>query len=190
MTHRIHALRGIAAPLVLLALACGCGGGSGDEASVDLEVLSWKETQDRIASQKGRVVVVDVWSTSCPPCLKELPALVELHRRRGGPRLSCITVSTDYAGLPDEPPESLRPKVLRVLRKVGATCENVLLSTPDEEFYETADIASIPVVYVYGAGGELVERFDNSSGAYGADGFNYDEDITPLVERLLAAGGG
>lgn len=175
----------------LLSLPCfssGCGRSATE--SVDLRILDWKETQALVASRKGKVVVVDVWSTSCAPCIRELPRLVELHKKHGGSRLSCITVSCDYLGLEDEPPEVLRDPVLAVLRKVGATFDNVLLSVPADEFFQEIDLASIPAVYVYGADGTLVRRFDNDSGRYGDAGFRYAKDIVPLLEKLLARGEG
>ncbi len=36
-----------------------------------------------IAKLKGKLVVVDVWSTGCPPCMKEYPKLVELSKKSG-----------------------------------------------------------------------------------------------------------
>jgi thiol-disulfide isomerase/thioredoxin len=34
-----------------------------------------------LADYKGKVLLVDVWGTWCPPCRKEIPHLVELHKR-------------------------------------------------------------------------------------------------------------
>ena len=39
--------------------------------------------KQRIAAKRGKVVVMDAWSTSCPPCMKEFHNLVELHKQYG-----------------------------------------------------------------------------------------------------------
>ena len=48
---------------------------------INLEVASWKSLQKRIADHKGKVVVLDVWSTACAPCIKELPGLSKLQQK-------------------------------------------------------------------------------------------------------------
>ena len=174
---------------ILLLLAASCDDSGGDDPkkeSVGVRILDWKETQALVASHAGKVVVLDVWSTSCPPCIRELPGLVELHRKHGAERVVCLTVSCDYIGLKDEPPEAFREDVLGVLRRVGATFDNILLSVSSDEFFKEIALASIPAVYVYGPDGKLATRFDNDTGRYGDGGFNYKEHISPLVEKLLA----
>src|SRR5438128_2221973 len=59
-------------------------------ASVALDIKSWDETLELVAQHKGKVVVLDLWSTSCEPCLVEFPHLVELHQRHGD-KLVCMS---------------------------------------------------------------------------------------------------
>lgn len=158
------------------------------EEGVPLKIASWAETQKLVADHRGKVVVLDVWSTSCIPCLKEFPNLVALHKKFGADKVVCMSASCDYAGIKGEPPESYREAVLKFLNKQNATFENVLLSDESDEVFRLMDVAAIPVVFVYGPDGKLVKRFDNDSGEYlkdGAEGFTYAEHITPLVEQLL-----
>ena len=164
----------------------GCTGSadsSGD--SVSLEIKSWKETQALIAAQKGKVVVVDLWSTSCLPCMKEFPNLVALHKKYPADKITCISVSCDYEGLEDEPPESKKPSVIKFLNSTEATCTNLLLSDADIDVYESIGLAAIPAVYVYDTQGNLAKRFDNDSGEYGDEGFTYKDHIEPLIEQLI-----
>jgi len=168
---------------ILLLLAAGCDDPA--KENVDVRILDWKETQALVTSHSGKVVVLDVWSTTCVPCVQELPGLVKLHRQHGAAQVACITVSCDYVGLKDEPPGALREDVLRVLRRVGATFDNILLNVAADEFFKDIALASIPAVYVYGPDGKLATRFDNDTDRYGDDGFDYKSHIAPLVEKLL-----
>ena len=51
------------------------------KAKVTLQIVDWDETLMLVAAHKGKVVVLDAWSTSCQPCMKEFPNLVKLHRK-------------------------------------------------------------------------------------------------------------
>ena len=153
--------------------------------AVTLTIKSWKDTEALIAAQKGKVVVVDLWSTSCVPCMKEFPNLVALHEKFPSEKITCISVSCDYEGLEEEPPESKKPSVMKFLKSTKATCTNLLLSDADVDVYDKIELASIPAVYVYDAAGRMVKRFDNDSGEYGDEGFTYKDHIVPLVEKLI-----
>jgi cytochrome c biogenesis protein CcmG, thiol:disulfide interchange protein DsbE len=48
-----------------------------------------------LASQRGKVVVLNFWATWCPPCVAEMPSLERLHRALGPEGLAVVTVSTD-----------------------------------------------------------------------------------------------
>lgn len=153
---------------------------------IPLKILSWEEIQQLIASKKGKVVVVDVWSTWCEPCKREFPNLVELQKKYGD-RIACISISVDYIGLPNQPPESYREAVLDFLKKVDARLENVLSKATDEQVFRHLEISSIPAVLVYNQDGALVKKFVNDSGEFGDEGFTYKDHIIPLVEKLLSA---
>jgi thiol-disulfide isomerase/thioredoxin len=151
---------------------------------VNVEVRSWAEVQQMVADQKGKIVVVDIWSTWCVPCMREFPHLVELHREYPD-RVVCISVDIDYIGLADEPPESHRDRVLEFLREQGATFANVISSDPDVDVLKAVDVGSVPAVLVYDQDGELSKKFTNDENEYGDKGFSYSEHIIPMIETLL-----
>ena len=68
-------------------------------AEIELQILDFEAIQKLIASKKGKVVVVDAWSTSCPPCMKEFPHLVALHKKHNPEDLAYISLSFDYEGI-------------------------------------------------------------------------------------------
>ena len=155
----------------------------GSEASeVALSIMSWEEAQEQLASKKGRLIVLDLWSTSCVPCRREFPHLVQLHRDHGD-EVACVSFSMDYAGRASKPPETYRDKVTEFLQNQGATFENILGSDDPDALYEKLELAAIPAVYVYDREGNLLKRFDNEDPE--AEEFTYEQDILPFVKELL-----
>jgi len=151
---------------------------------VTVEVKSWAEVQQLVADQRGKIVVVDVWSTWCVPCMREFPNLVQLHRQFPD-KVACISVDIDYIGLKEEPPTSFADKVLEFVSKHEATFPNVISSDPDEDVLNAVGVASIPAVLVYDREGNLRKKFTNDDGEYGEESFTYAQHIIPLVKELL-----
>jgi thiol-disulfide isomerase/thioredoxin len=154
---------------------------------IPLDIKSWQEVQQLIAGHRGKVVVVDIWSTWCVPCMREFPNLVQLHR--DFPRdIVCISVNIDFAGLKGETPESSRDKVLEFLGKQQATFQNVISSDTDEDVLQQLQLASVPAVLVYDRSGQLSKQFCNDDDEYGDEGFTYQQHIIPLVRQLIGEG--
>ena len=125
--------------------------------------------------------MLDLWSTSCEPCIREFPNLVALHQKYGNDKVVCISGSCDYDGL--DAPQDLLEDVLDFLRQQNATFDNILFNVEYDELSKLLKFAAIPVVYVYGSDGELAKRFDNEAGG---EEFTYKKDIFPFIEKLLA----
>jgi len=53
----------------------------------------------RLADFHGRVVLVNMWATWCPPCIAEMPDLDALQQRLGGESFQVTAVSLDRGGL-------------------------------------------------------------------------------------------
>jgi thiol-disulfide isomerase/thioredoxin len=153
-------------------------------AAIVLQETDWAGVETQIAQQAGRVVVLDVWSTYCPPCIKELPELARLKRDLGT-AIGCVTLNCDNTG--EESLEQLSPRVDQYLQRADlAVADAHLVSRQtDQELFEILEVPSIPVVRVYDQSGVLVQQFDNQDRKYGPTGFSYREHVRPLVERLL-----
>ncbi len=154
-----------------------------DDAAVELVVADWAGVESMIAAHPGKVVVVDLWSTSCIPCRREFPNLVQLQKELGD-KIACISVSADYDGIPSKPVETYREKVLEFLVHQQATFQNVLSSTAAEDLFDGLKIGSIPAVFVYDQTGRRVKVF---SDPVEGEEFTYAGQIRPFVESLLAA---
>jgi thiol-disulfide isomerase/thioredoxin len=152
---------------------------------VKLSAGTWKDVETLVAKHRGKVVVVDVWSTSCAPCMQEFPGLVKLHQEHGSDVI-CISFNIDYVGIPGKPAEFYRPRVETFLKKQQATFANLLSTQDSDAFFAARELSSIPAVYVYGRDGQLAKRFDESLLQEGKEeAFTYAADITPFVRKLL-----
>jgi len=52
-----------------------------------------------LADFEGRVVLLNIWATWCPPCREEMPTLDALQARLGGSDFHVLPLSIDRAGL-------------------------------------------------------------------------------------------
>lgn len=53
-----------------------------------------------LADFRGKVVLLNVWATWCPPCREEMPTLDRLQAKLGGPDFEVIVLSIDQEGVP------------------------------------------------------------------------------------------
>lgn len=59
----------------------------------DKDGLPWS-----LSDQRGKVVVMNFWSITCPPCVQEMPSLIELaHLAQTRPDLEVVAITTDAA---------------------------------------------------------------------------------------------
>ncbi|HEY5314340.1 MAG TPA: TlpA disulfide reductase family protein [Pirellulales bacterium] len=169
----------LAASVLPAILGCDTTGShhaDGPPKSVELQIKDFKGIMDTVASHRGKVVVMDAWSTQCAPCMQEFPKLVALHHKYPE-RVACISLSMDYEGLGK--PEDQRAKVLEFLRSQDATFDNLLSSEPSDDLYAKFKLPSIPAVFVYDQKGQLAQRFDSTHGK-----FTY-QDVEKKVGELV-----
>jgi thiol-disulfide isomerase/thioredoxin len=60
-----------------------------DEASKPVTLDKWQ----------GKAVLLNIWATWCPPCVKEMPTLDRLQKRLGGDFFQVVVLSIDEAGI-------------------------------------------------------------------------------------------
>jgi cytochrome c biogenesis protein CcmG, thiol:disulfide interchange protein DsbE len=49
----------------------------------------------KLSDFRGQVVVLNFWATWCPPCVEEMPSLVEMQRRMKAKGITVVAVSVD-----------------------------------------------------------------------------------------------
>lgn len=84
--------------LAVLAALAGCQGSGppapGDRAP-EFVLESLDGTPRKLSNFRGKVVLVNLWATWCPPCIAELPVLDQLAEKYGGSGLVILAVAGD-----------------------------------------------------------------------------------------------
>ena len=84
-----------------------------DEQKIEVKEGDWKAVQEYVAEQKGKIVVVDIWSTACLPCMREFPNLVSLQQKYGK-EMVCVSLNVDYVGIKTKPRTASEQAILRI----------------------------------------------------------------------------
>jgi thiol-disulfide isomerase/thioredoxin len=140
-------------------------------AEVELKAIKLAELTEAINAHKGKIVVVDVWATFCPPCKAEFPHLVELHHKYAKD-VVCMSVTVDE--------EKDKDAALKFLKKQEATFLNYQVDYGDLQ--NDWVFSGVPVVRVYSPSGKVAEQFTNSDPDKKA--FTYAE-VEQAVQKLL-----
>jgi peroxiredoxin len=93
------------APFLLLAIlllsACSSkGAGAGVAPDFSLQDTAGRTVS--LTDLRGRYVIIDFWASWCPPCLKSIPELAELHRKYRENGIAVIGISVDDPGKLDD----------------------------------------------------------------------------------------
>jgi cytochrome c biogenesis protein CcmG, thiol:disulfide interchange protein DsbE len=93
----LNLLKELLGPALLLTL-CACYGGSRPpRIGSNAPDFTVQDSQNKVTlSQfRGQIVVLNFWATWCPPCVEEMPSLVEMQRRMKDKGITVVAVSID-----------------------------------------------------------------------------------------------
>lgn len=120
------ARRGWLAAAAVGTLAAGLGARKGAAQPIgrlvetgprDLPEFAFTDAEGRsrtVADFAGRGLVINLWATWCPPCLKEMPALDALQTALGGPDFAVVAINIDTRNL-DKPKAWLAQREIKAL---------------------------------------------------------------------------
>ena len=152
---------------------------------VTVQFMSWPALERAVQSRAGKVVVVDIWTTTCPVCRAEFPNFTALERHYGRDRVRCISVNCDYDGVPGKPPAWYLPRVTGFLGRQETIDTHVMLTESFIDFLKRIDLRSTPAVLVFDRQGQLARRFDNDNSRSAEEDFSAN-DVHRFVGTLLA----
>jgi len=122
-----------------------------------------------VAGLRGKVAVVNFWATWCGACIKEMPRLVQSHRRYSGRGLETVAIAVRD-----------RPEQVAAFARERALPFRVALDTDGQVSRRFGNIRVTPTTYVFGRDGRLLKRYVGEP-----DWTEFDR----LLERALAAPG-
>jgi thiol-disulfide isomerase/thioredoxin len=129
------------------------------DAGVTVVPVDHAGVMAEVARHRGKVVVLDCWSTSCPPCVKEFPELVRLADAHPDD-VVCLSLALDYDGIGT--PEEVVPRVRGFLERVAARRVVNLIATEEADaMFRKLDLVGVPAVFVWRADGTLAVRYDD-----------------------------
>ena len=167
--------------------AAGLAWARAGDGGLELTPVDHAGLMKEVARHRGKVVVLDCWSTSCPPCVREFPGLVRLAAAHTE-GVACLSLALDYEGLGAF--EEAVPPVREFLQRVGAhRVVNLMATEEADSMYEKLDLAGVPAVFVWRPDGSLAVRYDDDHAATALGRpFTY-ADVEATVNELLAATG-
>jgi thiol-disulfide isomerase/thioredoxin len=129
-----------------LLLTSSCLVLAADKAQVNFELKDTAGVKHQLSNYKGKWVLVNYWATWCPPCLEEVPDLVNLYDHRRKKDLMVIGVVFDYKNT----------------KEVTDYVDDMLMSYPivlgdDEVATQIGTAEVLPTTYIYNPQGELVK---------------------------------
>lgn len=140
------------------------------EMAPDFALTALSGQAIRLSSLRGRVVLVNLWTTWCPPCREEMPSMERLYARFRGPDFELLAVSEDEA--------DGRAQVEAFVREMDVSFP--VLLDPDRMVGAAYGVWGYPETFVIDREGRIVEH------VVGPRHWDAPEQVA-LVERLLAA---
>lgn len=86
----------------------------------DIPMIKYEQLENKIKEEKDVVLVLNFWSTTCAPCVKELPDFMEVNKKfKDNPKYKMLLVSLDRA--------KDKERVIEFIKRKNLTAEVVLL---------------------------------------------------------------
>ena len=92
---------------------------------VELKPIDADALHKLAGNKSGNYRLITLWSTTCAPCISELPEFVTLNRMYRGRHFELYTITTDS---PDR-----REAALKILRKTHVSCVNYIFHSEDRD---------------------------------------------------------
>ena len=134
---------------------------------LEMKFTTIEGVEMNLADLRGKVVLIDFWSISCAPCIKEMPHIQRLYQKYRGMGFEVIGSSGDG--------DKSKEKIIKITEKQGATWPQYLDKSAKRDFSYQAlhNIYGYPTLWLLNKEGIIVDR--NARG----------ERIEPLIKKHL-----
>ena len=108
-----------------------------------------------LSQLRGKIVVLNFWATWCPPCIEEMPSLVEMQKKFQGKGVTVLAVSVDDDA--DDYHKFLKEHSIDLLtvREAGQKTDKGVFA-PVSQQYGTI---KVPETYIIDRGGVIRRKF-------------------------------
>jgi peroxiredoxin len=113
----------------------------------DFSLPDLSGTMHTLSSYKGKVVFLNLWTTWCPPCRMEMPAMERLYRRLRDRDFVMLAVSADEGG---------KAAVAPFVEELGLTFP--VLLDPEGRLSPRYGVTGYPETFVIGRDGKVVNH--------------------------------
>jgi peroxiredoxin len=100
-----------------------------------------------LAAYRGKVVLLNIWATWCPPCRQEMPSMQRFYEKFKGENFEILAVSIDSGG---------REAVAPFMQKMNLTFPALL--DPGETIRPLYRITGVPESFIIDKKGIVVEK--------------------------------
>lgn len=128
--------------------------------------ITLSELNALLESNRGKVVVVDLWATWCPPCRKEIPGFINLYSKYKDKGVEIIGIAFDENG-----EEALPP----FIKKMGI---NYPVYLEGKDVARSYDLRAYPTTVVYDKSGKIA----NKHVGYASEE-EFDKEISALLNK-------
>jgi peroxiredoxin len=144
----------------------------GPKLAPDFAVADLAGRTVKLSSLRGKVVLVNVWTTWCPPCRDEMPSMERLYGRLRGDDFELLAVSQD------EDKRLVEPFVREMRLSFP------VLVDPEHQVGDRYGVWGYPETFVIDRNGYIVER------VIGPRDWSSTESVAQLQALIDAGGGG
>lgn len=118
------------------------------QAQENIKFIDLDGKSSQLSDFKGKWVIVNLWATWCPPCIHEIPDLVEFHEKHSN--IDAVVLGVNY--------EDIDPE------KVKTFTESLLVNYPIVRFEQAPDgrtspfgpLKGLPTTYMVSPEGKVV----------------------------------
>jgi cytochrome c biogenesis protein CcmG/thiol:disulfide interchange protein DsbE len=154
MTIRLHPISCMFISLILCLLLQGCSkqGAASKPSAPDFTLQDLAGNEVSLRQYRGKIVLLDFWATSCPPCRKSIPELVDVQEKYRDQGLIILGISTDD-------PRRVSDKSLLGFKKRYRINYSILRADYGVtlDYFGTRNMA-IPTLFVIDQKGKVVDR--------------------------------